>query len=125
MGIKLNDLSVELEKHFNSDVELEPNDRFPMVISGFIDKSRVKFEKLKLAYTSMEVEYKAIVAFFGEDPNSTKPDEFFSIFKTFTASFEKARLDIKKQKDLETRRKKRESVCSLYITLQILLSSFL
>ena len=116
MGIKLNDLSVELGKHFNSDVELEPDDRFPMVMSGFVDKSRVKFEKLKLAYTSMEVEFKAIVTYFGEDPNSTKPDEFFSIFKTFTTSFERARLDLKKQKELESKRKKRESVCSLYVT---------
>lgn len=87
MGTQLNDLDFELQKNF-TDVELEKNDRFPIIMKDFVIKSKQKFEELQVKYTSMEVAYKDVVAYFGEDPNNTKPDEFFGIFKTFIASFE-------------------------------------
>ncbi|CAG8772082.1 11121_t:CDS:2, partial [Funneliformis caledonium] len=46
MGTKLNDLSVELQKHF-TDVELEKNDRFPSVMKSFVINSQQKFEELQ------------------------------------------------------------------------------
>jgi len=87
MRIKLNDLAVELQKNF-TDVELEENDRFPGIMKDFLVKSLHKFEELQDKYTSMEVAYKDVVTYYGEDPINTKPDEFFGVFKTFITSFE-------------------------------------
>ncbi|CAG8584202.1 10129_t:CDS:10 [Ambispora leptoticha] len=107
MGTKLNDLALELEKHFGEGVELEEGDRFPEIMRSFVHKSLKKFEELQVKYTSMEVAYKDVVAYYGEDPSSTKPDEFFGIFKTFVASFERARNDNKAQRERELANQKR------------------
>ncbi|CAG8587781.1 5192_t:CDS:2, partial [Funneliformis mosseae] len=107
MGTKLNDLSVELQKHF-TDVELEKNDRFPIVMKSFVINSQQKFEELQVKYTAMEVAYKDVVAYFGEDPKNTKPDEFFGVFKTFITSFEKARNENKQQRERELAIQKRK-----------------
>ncbi|CAG8544118.1 19641_t:CDS:10 [Racocetra fulgida] len=108
MGTKLNDLAIELQKHFGDDVELENNDRFPEMMKEFVVKSQQKFEDLQMEYTSMEVAYKDVVAYFGEDPKNTKPDEFFGIFKTFLTSFERVRNDNKAIRDRELAAKKRQ-----------------
>ena len=50
----------------------------------------------------MDVAYKDVVSYFGEDPSDMKPDEFFGIFQTFTSSWSKAK------SDLEMQKKKRE-----------------
>ncbi|CAG8599928.1 3863_t:CDS:10 [Ambispora gerdemannii] len=107
MGTKLNDLALELKKHFDDDVQLEEGDRFPDVMRSFVQKSLEKFEELQVKYTSMEVAYKDVVAYYGEDPNSTKPDEFFGVFKTFVASFERAKNDNKAQRERELANQKR------------------
>jgi hypothetical protein len=87
MGTKLNDLAIEIQKNY-TDVELEENDKFPTIMKDFVTKGKQKFEELQVKYTSMQVAYKDVVAYFGEDPNNTKPDEFFGWFKIFITSFE-------------------------------------
>ncbi|CAI2186042.1 20571_t:CDS:2, partial [Funneliformis geosporum] len=107
MGTKLNELAIELKKNF-TDVELEENDKFPSIMQKFVISSQQKFEELQVKYTSMEVAYKDVVAYFGEDPKNTKPDEFFGVFKTFITSFEKARHDNKQQRERELAIQKRK-----------------
>jgi len=107
IGTKLNDLAMELDKNY-TDEELEENDRFPANMRVFVERSKNKFEELQVKYTSMEVAYKDVVSYFGEDPKSTKPDEFFGIFKTFISSFERARYDNKVQKERELVLQKRK-----------------
>jgi len=58
----------------------------------------------------MEVAYKDVVSFYGEDPTSTKPDDFFGIFKLFLASFEHARNDNKVQQERAAQKKKKEEI---------------
>ncbi|CAG8744722.1 14851_t:CDS:2, partial [Cetraspora pellucida] len=108
MGTLLNDLAIELQKHFGDEVELEKNDKFPEIMKEFVVMSQKKFEDLQMKYTSMEVAYKDVVAYFGEDSKNTKPDEFFGIFKTFLTSFERVRTDNKAIKDRELAAKKRK-----------------
>lgn len=108
MGAKLNDLAIELQKNFGDDIELEEQDRFPKIMKDFVVKSKEKFENLQMEYTEMEVAYKDVVAYFGEDPKNTKPDEFFGIFKTFITSFERAKADNKAIKERELAAKKRK-----------------
>ena len=86
MGTKLNDLAIELQKNY-TDVELEENDKFPTIMKDFVRKGKQKFEELQVKYTSMQVAYKDVVTYFGEDVN-IKPDEFFGVFKMFITSFE-------------------------------------
>ncbi|CAJ0768525.1 4272_t:CDS:2, partial [Entrophospora sp. SA101] len=125
IGTKLNDLEVELDKNF-TDVELEENDRFPEIMRDFVKRTKSQFEELQLKYTSMEVAYKDVVSYFGEDPKSTKPDEFFGIFKTFISSYERARHDNKVQKErelvlqkrieeIESRKKKQKDKTSISV----------
>ncbi|KAL9540551.1 hypothetical protein MBANPS3_009622, partial [Mucor bainieri] len=52
-----------------------------------------KFDDLEVRYTSMDVAYRDVVTYFGENPDQMKPDEFFGIFKTFTLSWERAMTD--------------------------------
>ncbi|CAG8616739.1 494_t:CDS:10 [Acaulospora morrowiae] len=110
MGTKLNDLAVELQMHY-TDVELEENDKFPEIMKEFVVKSQEKFEQLRVKYTSMEVAYKDVLSYFGEDVKNTKPDEFFGIFKTFITSFERVRSDNKKVKERElSAQRRREEI---------------
>lgn len=78
----------ELDAHYGDDYKPEPGDNFAKTMVEFRDKALEKFEELEVRYTSMDVAYKDAVAFYGENPNEMKPDEFFGIFKTFTSSWE-------------------------------------
>ncbi|OAD02335.1 hypothetical protein MUCCIDRAFT_145229 [Mucor lusitanicus CBS 277.49] len=64
----------------------------------FRDRAIEKFDQLEVRYTSMDVAYKDVVSYFGEDPSDMKPDEFFGIFQTFTSSWNKAKSDLEMQK---------------------------
>ncbi|CDS04805.1 hypothetical protein LRAMOSA07335 [Lichtheimia ramosa] len=85
----------ELDAHYGDDYKPEPGDNFAKTMVEFRDKALEKFEELEVRYTSMDVAYKDAVAFYGENPNEMKPDEFFGIFKTFTSSWERAMSDNK------------------------------
>lgn len=64
----------------------------------FRDRAIERFDQLEVRYTSMDVAYKDVVTYFGEDPGDMKPDEFFGIFQTFTSSWNKAKTDIELQR---------------------------
>ncbi|OZJ02756.1 hypothetical protein BZG36_03344 [Bifiguratus adelaidae] len=107
----LEQLTSELENHYNDDDEREDNDLFAIKLGEFRDRAVSAMEDLETTYTSMDVAYRDCVAYFGEDPTTMKPDEFFSIFKAFTASWEKAMGDnsvSRKKKEQAERAKKIE-----------------
>lgn len=68
----------------------------------FRDRAIEKFDQVEVRYTSMDIAYKDVVSYFGEDPSEMKPDEFFGIFQTFLSSWTRAKADI------ELQRKKKE-----------------
>lgn len=84
----LKSLSDEINNHYKEDMEFEEGDNFATIMREFRSMSVSRFEELEVRYTSMDVAYKDVVVYFGEDPEAMKPDEFFSIFKTFTSSWE-------------------------------------
>jgi cytokinesis protein len=65
-----------------------PDDRYHICIQEFQEDAVKKFDELEVRYTSMDIAYKDVVTFFGENASEMKPDEFFGIFKTFTSSWE-------------------------------------
>lgn len=85
----------ELDNHYGEGYEAPEGDRFAEVLTSFRDQALEKFEEMEVRYTSMDVAYKDAVAYYGENPNEMKPDEFFGIFKTFTSSWERAMSDNK------------------------------
>ncbi|KAG0052875.1 hypothetical protein BGZ83_002023 [Gryganskiella cystojenkinii] len=103
---KIREIKTELNTHYANGHKTHPEDRFHEVMQPFIEAAERSFQQAERAMVDMESLYKDCVKFYGEDSAVMKPDEFFGIFKTFTASFEKAREDNKKQKEKETQREK-------------------
>ncbi|KAI8353613.1 armadillo-type protein [Choanephora cucurbitarum] len=85
------DACKELENHYPEDEEEPEGDNFAQVMRNFRNEAIEKFEELEVRYTSMDIAYKDVVTYYGENPDQIKPDEFFGIFKTFTSSWEVSR----------------------------------
>lgn len=87
-----------MDCHYGPEYEAAPGDNYANTMYQFRDHAIEKFDQLEVRYTSMDVAYKDVVSYFGEDPSDMKPDEFFGIFQTFTSSWSKAKSDIIMQK---------------------------
>lgn len=98
LRVGLQTLIHELDCHYGPEYESEPGDNYAIAMYKFRDRAIEKFDQLEVRYTSMDVAYKDVVSYFGEDPSDMKPDEFFGIFQTFTSSWNKAKSDIEVQK---------------------------
>ncbi|RCH78757.1 hypothetical protein CU098_002048, partial [Rhizopus stolonifer] len=107
--VGLQKLIQELDNHYEEDYEAPEGDNYAETMKRFRDDAMEKFEELEVRYTSMDVAYRDVVAYFGENPDQMKPDEFFSIFKTFTSSWERAMSDnVSAKKKIELREKTRQ-----------------
>lgn len=98
LRVGLQTLIHELDYHYGSDYEAEQDDNYASVMYNFRDRAIERFDQLEVRYTSMDVAYKDVVSYFGEDPGDMKPDEFFGIFQTFNSSWTKAKSDIETHK---------------------------
>ncbi|KAG1310055.1 hypothetical protein G6F64_004841 [Rhizopus arrhizus] len=106
--VGLQKLIQELDNHYEEDYEAPEGDNYADMMKKFRDEAIEKFEELEVRYTSMDVAYRDVVTYFGENPDQMKPDEFFSIFKTFTSSWERAMSDnVTAKKKVELREKAR------------------
>jgi len=109
----------EIERHQSGERDPVPDDQYYKFVSQFQEEAVPKFDELEVRYTAMDIAYKDVVTFFGENASEMKPDEFFGIFKTFTSSWEKAMSDnvnakkkleqIEKARQIEKERKERIS----------------
>ncbi|KAG1445055.1 hypothetical protein G6F56_010051 [Rhizopus delemar] len=98
LRVGLQSLIHELECHYGPEYEAEEGDNFAAVMYRFRDRAIEKFDQVEVRYTSMDIAYKDVVTYFGEDPSNMKPDEFFGIFQTFLSSWIKAKTDVEMQK---------------------------
>ncbi|KAI8100130.1 uncharacterized protein BX664DRAFT_355473 [Halteromyces radiatus] len=112
LRVGLQQIIHELDRHYGDDYVAPEGDKFASIMSDFRDTAVEKFDQLEVRYTSMDVAYKDVVTYFGENPSDMKPDEFFSIFKTFTSSWERAKSDLeairRKQEQAEKAKKYEE-----------------
>ncbi|KAF9147778.1 hypothetical protein BG015_010519, partial [Linnemannia schmuckeri] len=106
LKIKIKEIKTELHTHYFNGFKSCPEDRFYEVMQPFMVSAERAFAKAETAMLEMDSLYKEVVKFYGEDSVAMKPEEFFGIFKTFSASFEKAREDNHKQKEKEAQREK-------------------
>ncbi|KAF9577958.1 Dishevelled associated activator of morphogenesis 2 [Lunasporangiospora selenospora] len=102
----IKDIKAELAAHYSNNYKSCDDDRFQEVMAPFIEKAEESFSGTITAMAEMDGVYKDCVKFFGEDSSIMKPDEFFGVFKTFIASFEKARQDNQKLREREQQREK-------------------
>lgn len=118
--VGLQKLIQELDNHYpegdddndgnDDDGESDEIDNYCQIMKSFRNEAIEKFEELEVRYTSMDVAYRDVVAYYGENPDQMKPDEFFGIFKTFTSSWERAMTDnVSAKKKLENMEKARRA----------------
>ncbi|KAI8095753.1 hypothetical protein BDF21DRAFT_374116 [Thamnidium elegans] len=108
--VGLQKLIQELDNHYDEDEETPEGDNYAQVMRNFRNDAIEKFEELEVRYTSMDVAYKDVVSYYGENADQMKPDEFFGIFKTFTSSWERAMSDnVTAKKKLENMEKVRRA----------------
>lgn len=114
--VGLQKLIQELENHYPDEGQESPDDasseidNYCQIMRSFRNDAIEKFEELEVRYTSMDVAYRDVVGYFGENPDQMKPDEFFGIFKTFTSSWERAMTDnVSARKKLENMEKARRA----------------
>jgi hypothetical protein len=98
LRVGLQTLIHELDCHYSGEYEAKTGDNFANAMYNFRDRAIERFDQMEVRYTSMDIAYKDVVSYFGEDPSNMKPDEFFGIFQTFSSSWKKAKSDIEKQK---------------------------
>ncbi|KAF8977913.1 hypothetical protein BGZ46_007008 [Entomortierella lignicola] len=113
LKVKIKEIKTELHTHYFNGFKSCPEDKFYEVMQPFMDKAEKAFTKAESAMVEMETMYKDCINFYGEDSVSMKPDEFFGIFKTFSASFEKARADNQKQQEKEEQREKAKTAAKV------------
>ncbi|KAI9476486.1 MAG: hypothetical protein EXX96DRAFT_485807 [Benjaminiella poitrasii] len=112
--VGLQKLIQELDNHYpetdDEDEGIDEGDNYAQVMRNFRNEAIEKFEELEVRYTSMDVAYRDVVSYYGENPDQMKPDEFFGIFKTFTSSWERAMSDnVTAKKKLENIEKARRA----------------
>lgn len=106
LKLKIKEIKNELQTHYVNGYKASPDDRFFEVMQPFIENAEQAFRKAEADMLDMETTYKDCVKFYGEDAAVMKADEFFGIFKTFNASFEKARGDNHRQEEKEAQHEK-------------------
>jgi hypothetical protein len=80
---------------------------FYKVLSKFYEYAWTAYEKLQQDFRLAEKEFDGVVIFYGEDPKTTTPEEFFGIFARFCQMFTQAEKEneMAKAKVLEAQKK--------------------
>jgi hypothetical protein len=115
--LELGKLEAELRDHYplqeqdDSGLALPGLDKFSSTMHQFYKEASTEFKRICMISNKMDECYDQVVRFYGEDPKKMQPDEFFSIFKEFTTSWEKCSADSKEvrmKQDRIEKQKKRE-----------------
>ncbi|KZT71430.1 FH2-domain-containing protein [Daedalea quercina L-15889] len=94
---------VEGMKHVMEEIRMlqgtprASGDRFIAVMQPFVKTVSPSVDALKNMAVALDNELRALLAFYGEDPNgqdAPKPEEFFGLILSFSSSLQKAALDV-------------------------------
>lgn len=89
----LDQLKVELRE----SRDLPSNDRFIQIMRPYVEQVGPIVGALKNMGIAIEVELKALLKYYGEDPNSPeapKPEDFFGLVASFSSSLQKCALEV-------------------------------
>jgi hypothetical protein len=59
-----------------------------LTLKNTLQEAQTELQNIEVKLKKVETDFQILVAYWGEDPKSTQPEEFFSIFITFTSAFE-------------------------------------
>ncbi|CAG5120372.1 unnamed protein product, partial [Candidula unifasciata] len=74
---------------------------YPLILKDFLANADDKFKKLLGDVKTAQDSYKKVVEFYGENPRSISPAQFFSQIVRFVNSFKQALLDNERRRKLE------------------------
>ncbi|KAF9105603.1 hypothetical protein BGX27_009549 [Mortierella sp. AM989] len=69
------------------------NDHFTDVMEKFADSNEEGIQKIVEVGQGLEQDLKKLLIFYGEDPSSTKPEEFFGMLVSFSTMLQKSQLE--------------------------------
>ncbi|KAJ2122954.1 hypothetical protein IW147_003002 [Coemansia sp. RSA 720] len=92
-----------------------PNDRFLLTVRRFVVEATEQFESLSSQFTAMEEAFSNAMLLYGEESRGMAPEEFFGIFKTFTASFNLTHRDNVRERERKRAAEKRRKQIELHI----------
>ncbi|KAF9585106.1 hypothetical protein BGW38_003868 [Lunasporangiospora selenospora] len=70
-----------------------PNDRFIEVMENFADMTDEGIKMIVEVNQSLEQDLKKLLAYYGEDPANTKPEEFFGMLVSFSTMLQKSQME--------------------------------
>jgi hypothetical protein len=112
MGLK--QLRDEIREHWEPKAdELEPEDQFIKVMGKYLEDASNRFQDLEALYMNMDAKWKDVMTFYGENPKSSRPDDFFGHFSLFVHNWKEAtiaeeKMAIKQEQDEKRRLQEEE-----------------
>ncbi|KAF9997306.1 hypothetical protein BGZ79_009002 [Entomortierella chlamydospora] len=70
-----------------------PNDRFIEIMEKFADVNEEGIQMIVEIGQGLEQDLKKLLIFYGEDPNNTKPEDFFGMLVSFSTMLQKSQLE--------------------------------
>ncbi|KAF9359313.1 hypothetical protein BGX26_012598 [Mortierella sp. AD094] len=70
-----------------------PNDRFAEIMEKFADVNEEGIQKIVEIGQGLEQDLRKLLIFYGEDPNNTKPEDFFGMLVSFSTMLQKSQLE--------------------------------
>ncbi|KAJ2742179.1 hypothetical protein GGI20_004672 [Coemansia sp. BCRC 34301] len=93
----------------------DPQDRFLLTMRRFLVEATDQYDALVSQFAAMDDAYATSVLLYGEDPRTMAPEEFFGIFKTFTASFGQSHRDNTRERERKRAAEKRRKQIEIQI----------
>ncbi|KAJ2754462.1 hypothetical protein GGI19_002392 [Coemansia pectinata] len=93
----------------------DPQDRFLLTMRRFLVEATEQYDALVSQFAAMDDAYATSVLLYGEDPRTMAPEEFFGIFKTFTASFGQSHRDNTRERERKRAAEKRRKQIEMQI----------
>ncbi|KAJ6234457.1 protein diaphanous [Anaeramoeba flamelloides] len=112
LQIQVNDIekgiiNLENELPFHQ-MPVTDKDKFKKLMTEFLREAKNTLEIISKMNEKIDPNFKECVSLFGENPQSSKPEEFFGLVSSFITDINNARKDNKKRK-LDEEKKKRKS----------------
>lgn len=98
---------VNNEHHTQIEESLQSLDRFLQVMEEYCSTANNRFEELEALYVNVDVKWKDVMLYYGENPKTMRPDEFFSIFSQFIQSWKVATVEELRHTEKVEREEKR------------------
>lgn len=103
----LKQLGIELDAHWRGKGIDFKRDRFYAVMTEFRNSVMERFEEIEALYVNMDVKWKNVMIYYGENPQTMRPDEFLDIFARFLSNWKTCALEELKYAERKEREERR------------------